>query len=174
MQRCWLGTQGWSQNRPGASRPGSFCTVCGVNLDAHCFLLGKDKAERGSTGSNEKGKNKGSRKEGWSEEREDERKKRVWGEKTKQHSNRMSRREEEGKGVIRGRLSRNGNQEGNEKCSVLLKEEEKTEKMGIDVEREGAEQQCPDSVRWRQARWLQGTGHPAKYGHQDPALSYFL
>lgn len=90
----------------------------------------------------------------------------------------MSEREEEGRGTIRGRVSRKRNQEGDEKCSVLVveeeKEEEKTEEMGIVEEREGAEQQCPGSVRWRQARWLQGTKHPAKYGHQDPALSYFL
>lgn len=52
--------------------------------------------------------------------------------------------------------------------------EEKTEEKGKDNKRIGAEQQCPGSVQWNQARWLQGTEHPAKYGHQDPALSYFL
>lgn len=93
----------------------------------------------------------------------------------------MSRREEEGNGAIRGTVSIKRNQEGVETCSVLVvvveeekEKEEKTEEMGIDNSREGAEQQCPGSVQWRQARWLQGTEHPAKYGHQDPTLSYFL
>lgn len=89
----------------------------------------------------------------------------------------MNRRVDEGEKVIRGRVSRKRNQEGDEKCSVLVvedeKKEEKTEEMGIGDEREGAEQQCPGSMRCGQARWLQGTEHPAKYGHQDPALSYF-
>lgn len=92
----------------------------------------------------------------------------------------MSGREVEGTGAIRGRVSIKRNQEGVETCSVLVVEkeeeekEEKTEEMGVDNKREGAEQQCPGSMQWRQARWLQGTEHPAKYGHQDPALSYFL
>lgn len=81
--------------------------------------------------------------------------------------------------MIRGRMCRKRNQEGDEKYSVLAVEGErkggrKKEETGIDNMREEAEQQCPGSMRWRQARWLQGTEHPAKYGHQDPALSYFL
>lgn len=80
--------------------------------------------------------------------------------------------------MIRGKVSRKRNQEGDEKQSVVVVEEErkeeKTEETGIDDKRNGAEQQCPGSMRWRQARWLQGTEHPAKYGHQDPALSYFF
>ncbi|KAI9515318.1 hypothetical protein NQZ68_026050 [Dissostichus eleginoides] len=61
----------------------------------------------------------------------------------------MSRRGEEGKRVIRGRQ---GNQEGDEKCSVLVVDEdeegkkEETEEMGIDGEREGAEEQSPGSM----------------------------
>ena len=58
--------------------------------------------------------------------------------------------------------------------TVDEKKEEKTEEMEIDNKSEGVEHQCPGSVLWRQARWLQGTKHPAKYGHQDQTLSYFL
>lgn len=78
----------------------------------------------------------------------------------------------------KGESEQKRNQEGVEKCSVPVVEDEKnevkTEEMGRDNKREVAEQQCPGSMQWRQARWLQGTEHPAKYGHQDAALSYFL
>ena len=96
------------------------------------------------------------------------------GEKTKQRSNRMTRRDGEGKEMIRGKVSRKRNQEGDEKRPVVAVEEEKTEETRIGNKRKGAEKQCPGSVWWRQARWLQGTEHPAKNGHRDPALSYFL
>lgn len=65
-------------------------------------------------------------------------------------------------------------------CSLLMTdkgEEEKAEKLeriGINDKKGGADQQRPGSKQWRQARWLQGTQHPAKYGQQDPALAYFL
>lgn len=75
--------------------------------------------------------------------------------------------------MIRGRRKRKGDEEG---CVLAVenKTERKREENGICNDKEGTEQQCPGTMRWRQARWLQGTEHPAKYGHQDPALSYFL
>ncbi|CAB1450649.1 unnamed protein product [Pleuronectes platessa] len=94
----------------------------GVNLDAHSFLLGKDKREKGGT---------------------QEVKRR---ERTKE----AVKMEEEGKEGKEGRKLKRG---------------------GVHNKRRGAEQQCPGSV---QPSCLQGTEHPAKYGHQDPALSYFL
>lgn len=40
------------------------------------------------------------------------------------------------------------------------------ERIGINGKKGGAEQQCPGSKQWRQARWLQGTLRPAKCGQQ--------
>ncbi|KAI4811486.1 hypothetical protein KUCAC02_014391 [Chaenocephalus aceratus] len=48
----------------GPKDPHSLCTATGVNLGARSFLLGKDKTEKGNSGSNEKGKNKGRSKQG--------------------------------------------------------------------------------------------------------------
>lgn len=67
-----------------------------------------------------------------------------------------------------------------QKCSLLMAdrgEKEKAERLkriGINHKKGGAEQQHPGSKQWRQAGWLQGTQHLAKYGQQDPALAYFL
>lgn len=98
------------------------------------------------------------------------------------NSNRK-RRGDEGGGnrVIRGQREHR-EQEGVQKCSPRMWRRGRRRRGGEIVEKrykrqEGggyAEQQCPGSKQWRQARWLQGTQHPAKYGQQHPALAYFL
>lgn len=76
----------------------------------------------------------------------------------------------EGGYEVRGVFSSNGEGEGGEGEAERLSRRGTNDKKGLG----GVEQQCPGSKQWRQARWLQGTQHPAKYGQQHPALAYFL